>query len=430
MDKCQRCKNKDYETFCLSCDSFNFLCYRCDSYLHNKIPTYQSHKRISREDYEKQKFNNEQNIVDNNSQINNQDIQPEQLEEQSKNNKMASISYKNNNNDIINISGSTSNENSNSLRPSSILSSKFFTSNTYSKEYLNEIKEVFRKEKNALEFKNKNLENTMERLKTSFTEQIRSLTKELEEVRQSNVIVVEGLKKEYEKKIETMNNEHLEAMNEFKIVQENWGKRDKEKEIENENDKNEKNEIINKLNEKIFELEQIIKRKDEENLNLKYSFDCMMQQNEKMLNEQKNKLMENYEIKMSEIVNNVENTKENLIKLVDQRDIEIKTALEKSEEEIKRLNEIISKLTQENQCHKQNLIKMRDEREFFRRKVEQCQENENSLLCDNQCNVTQIQKLQEENGYLRNENDQLKCELSKLDKLIYGKIRPNFKFNC
>ena len=39
--------------------------------------------------------------------------------------------------------------------------------------------------------------------------------------------------------------------------------------------------------------------------------------------------------------------------------------------------------------------------------------------------INEINRLADDNKRLNEENDQLKIQLSKLDKLIYGKIRPN-----
>ena len=54
-------------------------------------------------------------------------------------------------------------------------------------------------------------------------------------------------------------------------------------------------------------------------------------------------------------------------------------------------------------------------------------QNENSFICDSKMQMNEINRLDEENRKLSAENDDLKVQLSKLDKMIYGKIRPNFK---
>ena len=74
-----------------------------------------------------------------------------------------------------------------------------------------------------------------------------------------------------------------------------------------------------------------------------------------------------------------------------------------------------------------NLVKIRDERDFFRCQLEQMKQNENSFICDSKMQMNEINRLDEENRKLSAENDDLKVQLSKLDKMIYGKIRPNFK---
>jgi len=45
--------------------------------------------------------------------------------------------------------------------------------NTYSKEYLNELKNIYEKEKSELHYKNSTLQNNINRLKSSFAEQVK-----------------------------------------------------------------------------------------------------------------------------------------------------------------------------------------------------------------------------------------------------------------
>ena len=109
------------------------------------------------------------------------------------------------------------------------------------------------------------------------------------------------------------------------------------------------------------------------------------------------------------------------------REIDIKNIVDSNKTEIYKLNEIISKQQEEIECHKVNLIKIRDERDYFRCQLEQMKQNENSYICDGKMHINEINRLDEENRKLAAENDELKIQLSKLDKIIYGKIRPNFK---
>ena len=46
MEKCLRCKAKEAIFVCMLCDSFKFLCSRCDTYVHS-LPSKRGHKRNS-----------------------------------------------------------------------------------------------------------------------------------------------------------------------------------------------------------------------------------------------------------------------------------------------------------------------------------------------------------------------------------------------
>ncbi len=43
---CQRCKQKESVFSCIVCESFKFLCTKCDNYVHS-LPSKQAHKRIA-----------------------------------------------------------------------------------------------------------------------------------------------------------------------------------------------------------------------------------------------------------------------------------------------------------------------------------------------------------------------------------------------
>ena len=124
-------------------------------------------------------------------------------------------------------------------------------------------------------------------------------------------------------------------------------------------------------------------------------------------------------------VEDVEETKDKLIKLIDNREIDIKNIVDSNKMQIQNLNEEITKLKEEIECHKVNLLKVRDERDYLQTQINSLKQNENAYICDNQMQINEINRLADDNKRLNEENDQLKIQLSKLDKLIYGKIRPN-----
>ena len=76
----------------------------------------------------------------------------------------------------------------------SIFNSNLLIKDNYSKEYVNEIKKVFRKEKELLEYKNKTLQYSLDKIKLEFSDKINNITKELENIQNTNIININTLK--------------------------------------------------------------------------------------------------------------------------------------------------------------------------------------------------------------------------------------------
>ena len=403
MEKCQRCKVKDSSLQCMNCSSFRSLCSRCDSFIHS-LPTKQNHTRIPTTI-----ASGEQTIIPSpfvKTEVNT-------INENKQNEPSEQI--------VLPVQPEPTSASS------SVLNSKFFYSNQYTKDYVNEIKNVFKKEKNELEFKNKTLQNNLDRLKISFTEQMNNVTNELEEIQKNNQIALNAIKEEYEKKLSQMENEHQIEVESLKNDISHLEQTKNEQTELSIREKDDSSKVIANLNSRIRELEEIIRSKDEELFKLKNSFDVMMTQNEQMLKDQKQQIVSEYEDKIEKIVTDVDLTRDKLLKLVDEREIDIKNIIDSNKTEIMKLNEVIKKQQEDMECHKINLVKIRDERDFFRCQLEQMKQNENSFICDSKMQMNEINRLDEENRKLSAENDDLKVQLSKLDKMIYGKIRPNFK---
>ena len=82
----------------------------------------------------------------------------------------------------------------------------------------------------------------------------------------------------------------------------------------------------------------------------------------------------------------------------------------------------INKLKDELKCHKTNLIRIRDEKN---RLIKENQIINNKNLkneCFRQTQIIEINNLRKENDELYEQIERLKIELSKLDKMIYGKV--------
>jgi hypothetical protein len=116
--------------------------------------------------------------------------------------------YNDNNIQLENSKNSSINNISN-LKTNSVFNKKLLLADNYSKDYINEIKKIFKKEKDELEYKNKILESSINRLKIEFNERVAYLTKELENSQSNNLINIKALKDNYEDKIDEIkkNNE-------------------------------------------------------------------------------------------------------------------------------------------------------------------------------------------------------------------------------
>jgi hypothetical protein len=134
---CERCKINEVNFMCIDCKPINFFCTKCDSIVHT-LPSKKQHKReFYDKDVNKIPINDKQpKVIDYNSE-------PE------------------------------------SNLPKSVY---YNSTKVYTREYVNELKNIFEKEKQELIFKNSSLQNNLDRLKNSFGEQVLNLHKHVDDV--------------------------------------------------------------------------------------------------------------------------------------------------------------------------------------------------------------------------------------------------------
>ena len=335
-------------------------------------------------------------------------------------------SNNNNNNFLLENSNNSSINNVSNLKSNSVFNKKLLLADNYSKEYINEIKKIFKKEKDELEYKNKILESSINRLKIEFNERVTYLTKELENSQSNNLLNIKALKDNYEDKID-----EIKKNNEMEVSSL------KEEIINFQNDKNQlndsflgeinaKNIVIQNLQKENQNLKNELNIKNTEIEKLKNSFEELTYQYENKYEDDKKQIINDYEQKIKEIVEKVENSKNSLISMVDKREMDIKEILEQKNNEIQSLNMNINRLKDELNCHKTNLIKIRDEKNNLLKENQFIKNMNFQNECNGQVQTSEINNLKKENETLYEQIDKLKIELSKLDRMIYGKVRTNF----
>ena len=335
-------------------------------------------------------------------------------------------SNNNNNNFLLENSNNSSINNVSNLKSNSVFNKKLLLADNYSKEYINEIKKIFKKEKDELEYKNKILESSINRLKIEFNERVAYLTKELDNSQSNNLLNIKALKDNYEDKID-----EIKKNNEMEVSSL------KEEIINFQNDKNQlndsflgeinaKNIVIQNLQKENQNLKNELNIKNTEIEKLKNSFEELTYQYENKYEDDKKQIINDYEQKIKEIVEKVENSKNSLISMVDKREMDIKEILEQKNNEIQSLNMNINRLKDELNCHKTNLIKIRDEKNNLIKENQFIKNMNFQNECNGQVQTSEINNLKKENETLYEQIDKLKIELSKLDRMIYGKVRTNF----
>lgn len=468
MEKCQRCLTKPVSFQCTVCTSYRNLCTRCDNIIHN-ISSKQNHRRIAINQtiFQQEENNQDKNILENNKNLNNSAINPifknnleldNDFNSQQRHNSIGmeqneqisninNITTQNNNllisqmrkslNDYYNLNNMMNNNlennkiNNNSflnlgspqcniLNQGSTFNSNLLIADKYSKEYVNEIKKVFKKEKEFLEYKNKTLQNSLDKIKLEFTDQINNLTKQLEDNQNSNIININTIKENYESKISELNEAHTE---EIKSLSQNIMQLKTElNELKNtySNEINEKNALLNELKNENERLNNELKDKNDELYKIKNSFEVMTKQYEKEFSEEKSKIIHEYEEKIEQIVENVENMKNNLVNLIEKREFDMKNILNEKNNEINRLTEINKLMKQELESHKINLVNVKNNKDNLYQENLKLKRELHQLDCDSQLQSNEISRIQEENQMLLDENNKLKIELNKLDTIIYS----------
>ena len=333
---CERCKNAEVELICEECSPFHNFCKKCDNIIH-QLPSRLNHIRqnpndnISNKLLFKCSYNNRSspNILMkqkmSEEKINNlfNDVNKEiskekefgKINEDYLNDKENQSIENIQNEELENYDENTNNENNNNFNDEipHILQDDFKNTDnieihndfdderckkTFSKEYILELKNIHQKEKNELLFKISSLENSLERIKISFDEQIKNLQKDKSKSDKILVSKINQIKNGYNLKYKNLENE--------KELEINLLKEKLTKEIE------EKQEIYNALERKQNEY-NILQNNSTRNIDeinhelnlIKNEYDDFRIETDKIIDKLKNE----YENKIKKIIEENEKNK-------------------------------------------------------------------------------------------------------------------------
>lgn len=409
--KCNRCKLKEFVFDCNSCEAFPRLCRQCDTYVHS-LPSKSNHIRNPLKMAELETTNSETREMD--SSAIRQDTNKQANFDTEKDSYMkndTSLQTQNSLNDQYNFQCA--------LLPS--------INNQYSREYVNELKSIFEKERNSLVFKNSNLQNTLDRLKNSFSEQIAGLTSQIDESNKRHQYALRSLEENIENYYKALLIKKDEEINE---------RDDKIRDLLESNRRI--SDQLNTSNIRLENSELNVKSKLNEIQNLKDSQEKRLKEVSLYYEE---KLREQERVNSESFKDTLRIYEDKISLLGEEKDksnFALQGKLKEVEIQLKELHDnfvitkedgdrVISQLRHKNESLSYSL-------EFFQNKSSELESNINQVYDANEDlnsrlrdKVKEIKLLESDNARLIELCDHLKAQNKKMEKLVYGNVRQSIK---
>jgi hypothetical protein len=231
-----------------------------------------------------------------------------------------------------------------------------YVNNSYSREYINELKSVFENEKQQLIFKNRSLQTHIDRLKASFSEEISNLQGQVDHMNSKHSTTIRFIEDDYSFKLEKAIKEKEEEN--FRLSEKLNGLMDYNENLNTKVDDNLRiiQDLRQNYSEKINELQLALNKKDLELIEMKNFFDSKMDTINRTSEEEKSRIINNYDENLNKLNNGHTNSKEKLAMILSEREKDIKMILEKQQSQEKHYNELIVDLKQEVASHKENIL--------------------------------------------------------------------------
>lgn len=365
-DLCQRCKTTSTEYICSDCKPINSFCSKCDSFVHT-LPSKKQHRReFSNLIHDKQNDNQRLDkiiiqdqdtpVMNRETRENTREFERNQINEISTPNSVnGKMSYEKiydqyPSQSIHNIRNySPIQDKASKLQQSNIDNStsiprsyNFNGSQVYTREYVNELKNIFEKEKQELIFKISSLQNNLDRLKHSFSDQLQHLQNLLDEKSNKNshqIRVIEGEHSIQIKSVIAEKDMQIEKLTcqleEFKKCNDDLIENLKQQIKLSKEDK-----IITQ--NKFQAMNKEIQEKGNEIKNLREYYQERVEAAQQDSYEQKKQINGEYEMTISRVNKDHEKEKDRLENIIQIKEREIRDFLDKNREEEIHLNNVIN----------------------------------------------------------------------------------------
>jgi len=338
------------------------------------------------------------------------------------------------NKEIIEDQENNSNVNSTNQQPNTINQSNSVQSvlpnvqSSYSREYVNELRSIFLREKNELLFKNSTMQNTLDKLKNNFAEQIAQMTNQIEETNKKHQFSLKSLEENidsYYKTVilekETQIEEQNQKIGSLLESNKSLSERLNAAEIAYDDLSSKKASMEDFLNSQL-------KHKDEELRNLRRDFSEKENVYSSEIESHGNYVARNYEENMNGLVKGFDEVKAKLNQELNNKEAEIVRLSAIVKEADDKYKKTILDLEEEVTCHKQNIMCYRDRRIELENELKNYKDLLDNVKREIKMKCNEVKVLESNSEALAKDNDDLRIQITKLDKLVYGKVKGTPKY--
>lgn len=477
MSQCQRCNKRQTEVQCSNCDIYGSLCRYCDTYVHS-LPSRSEHIRESLENNWRLKtpsysdkvnkcssFVHKSNINSDNELSNNDDTSHKrrQLTENAasgikdfyrQHGVISSIpcikeglkledcsalnryTLKTLNSEIGNSNTSNPQQTVEPKNPDEVPKEElilsideerpysFVMQTQYSREYIKDLKAAFLKEKNELLFKNMSLQTTLEKLKNVFSDKIIQMTSQIEITNQRHQLSIKTLEEEVDSFYRNILLDKDSEIDDLKKQVKTFSEANKSVSERLNSALIELDDLKLLTQNKEVQLKEKLADKEKEIERLGKEMECKNSSFNIILEAEKKKLKIELESHNCKQLADFE-SKHNLVReeLVSKEDYikKLKNELDLSQNhnslEIKQLSEELS-------SNRHSHLKASERKFEAEKEIQDLRLLVDSLKKESKMQHNEIRLMEANSKIYQKENEQLKQELTKLSKLVYGKSKP------